>query len=861
MKHTIDPSPNQPDNFAGTPPAPLHSPTAAPAHPPEFFKKQRLQSTLEARNTQWPDVHGGKDLQKLDMFSKHIATASTALDKEASTLACSEYSQNGNNEDPCPTMEEVNQEPQSQDSYYNPEWLQVSCEESQGSVAIPHYSNEDDGLIAGVDFPEDNPPATPLTHQLNYANALCNGQPMAMDPMFPWPADVDPNEEPLPNSPADEPRTPSVRWALRQQLQAKRSWSLRSNDIASCSSLTPATTVSYRGSPSDSGLSVMVQNYLQDAATNKRDMLGLQQIATEGRSAVRLGRHPRTSIQGTPLGNAPPLSGERFPQETPANRMASVQHNQVQHDARTVRQKRKVPSSPNSASSSLVDNACHLGTTVSRREAPNLQQSIAPDTISMQSSHQRARNIPNTPYSTSSLPGRNCHEDVAKREGEQPRIPQKIAQDSRGSHHSFQRQRDIRTTPSAQTASAATGDRLDLVENKVERTHVQRVAEQGTRTPISSLQQRKPVSAVRTPATNIQTKAIPTILKTPHAQPSIQDEGRTQAESCDDSFDASCLEVTPKSTEMTVEHPSVTEVRDMNSFYKSAWVLQLQHAHHLRFMEEIKAQVMYKPPDHFSIMSAFEDVNDHFTGHKTRSSSLPYKTLDEELQIFFSSGNSTVSQDVRKDTRVVSAAQGQSQEQDQGTVSLEHSSAKRRPAAEMQGYLHLDSSIHQGHGTAEHCGHAASGGKILTVAAETGPNLQPCSPRGSDNAQLGRPAFSQESDTQRNSDCPVSKSDSQKFLAVKKEQSTMTSPKANLIDTESGGILQQTCTTGFKTEDVPRTLHTNYCSCGMPKVDKACQIQPEVATVGTWCDDKIVPDQLQGGDHGYIQIMPGGNKL
>lgn len=299
----------------------------------------------------------------------------------------------------------------------------------------------------------------------------------------------------------------------------------------------------------------------------------------------------------------------------------------------------------------------------------------------------------------------------------------------------------------------------------------------------------------------------------------------------------------------------------MNSFYKSAWILQLQHAYHLRFMEEIKAQIMYKPPDRFSIMSAFEDVDDHFTGHKTRSSSLPYRTLDEELQIFFSSGNSTASQDVRKDTRVVSGARGQSQEQDQGTVSLEHSSAKRRPAAEMQAHLHLDSSIHQCHGTAEHCGHAASGGKILTLEPETVPNFQPCSPRGSDNAQLGRPAFSQESDTQRNSDCPVSKSDSQKCLAVKKEQSTMTSPKANLTDTESGGILQQTCTMGFKTEDVPRTLHTNYCSCGMPKVDKACQSQPEVVTVGTWCDDKIMPDQLQGGDHGSIQIMPSGEKL
>ncbi|KAH7975790.1 hypothetical protein HPB52_005346 [Rhipicephalus sanguineus] len=146
----------------------------------EFFKKQRLQSTLEARNNpQWPEVRGSKDLQRLDMYSRHIAPTPTALDNKVSNLACSEYSQDG------------------------PEWLQVSCEESQGTITIPQYGSDDDGLIAGVDFPEDNPPETPLLYRHNHANVLRNGQPVTMDPLFPWPANVEPNEEPMPVSPVD----------------------------------------------------------------------------------------------------------------------------------------------------------------------------------------------------------------------------------------------------------------------------------------------------------------------------------------------------------------------------------------------------------------------------------------------------------------------------------------------------------------------------------------------------------------------------------------------------------------------------------------------------------------------------------
>ncbi|KAL1441123.1 hypothetical protein MTO96_008864 [Rhipicephalus appendiculatus] len=363
----------------------------------EFFKKQRLQSTLEARNNpQWPEARGSKDLQSMEMYSRRIAPTSTALNKEASNLACSEYSQDGNCEDPCPIMEEANQEPRSQGSYYNPDWLEVSCEESEGTIAIPQYGSDDDGLIAGIDFPEANPPETPLLYRHNHANLLRNGQPVTVDPMFTWPANVEPNEEPMPISPVDEPKTPSVRWALKQQPQAQRSWSLRSSDIASCSSLTPATTVSYRDSPTESCLSAMVQNYLHDAAANKPEPLSLRLTAARGHSTVRLGRQQRSGIQDTPSSRASPLSVHRFIQETPENRRAGIlQHDRPQHDTRTpqqaLQQKRKVASSSNSASSCLAGNQ---GATVKRRETVDPQQSDGPDAGSLQSSHQTATNVP-----------------------------------------------------------------------------------------------------------------------------------------------------------------------------------------------------------------------------------------------------------------------------------------------------------------------------------------------------------------------------------------------------------------------------------------------------------------------------------
>lgn len=296
------------------------------------------------------------------------------------------------------------------------------------------------------------------------------------------------------------------------------------------------------------------------------------------------------------------------------------------------------------------------------------------------------------------------------------------------------------------------------------------------------------------------------------------------------------------------------ELRDMARFYKSAWVLQLQRAHHQLYMEEIKAQVLYEPPDRFSIMSAFEDVDNHFTGRKSRRSSLRYRTLDDELQVL-SPGDSPASQGVMKDTRTVPGAQGRLRHRhDQDNVSSEKSGVRKIPLVKTAGHADSSPSMHRCEGAPEHSGHTTSD-------AEPVPDTRPCSPRGADKVQLARQAFSQESDKQGSSSCPVPRSGSQKRVVVSKEEGTMTSPNAYLMTTSSGDIAQETRATGLKTEGSTCSPHMHCCSCGVPKADKTCQIQPEVANAATWCDEKIVSDQLQAGDHGSVHITADSEKL
>ncbi|KAH8030029.1 hypothetical protein HPB51_006461 [Rhipicephalus microplus] len=183
----------------------------------EFFRKQRLQNTLEARNNPpWPDARRSKDLQRMDMYSRLLAPTSSgqslnvhdglgsfyglrsfvcsieeinvlsrgtfipaALNKEASNLTRSEYLQDG------------------------PEWLEVSCEERRTPITIPQYTSDNDGLIPGIDYPEENPPETPLLFRPNHANVLRNDQPATLDPMFTSPENAEPNEEPMPIFPVD----------------------------------------------------------------------------------------------------------------------------------------------------------------------------------------------------------------------------------------------------------------------------------------------------------------------------------------------------------------------------------------------------------------------------------------------------------------------------------------------------------------------------------------------------------------------------------------------------------------------------------------------------------------------------------
>lgn len=291
----------------------------------------------------------------------------------------------------------------------------------------------------------------------------------------------------------------------------------------------------FTDSPSNSCLSAMVQSYLHDAAANKREPLSLRLTAARGHSTVQLGRQPRPGIQDTPSSHASPLSVHRFIQETPANRRTGMlQHDRPQQDARTpqqaLQQKRKVASYSNSASSSL---AVDQGTMIKRREMINLQQSDAPDARSLQSGHQTSRDVPSTSYGSSL--GRNFQQDVAKRVGEQPGVPQKTAQDSRGSHHSLQCQRDVQATPKIRTTPVATRDQPDLAKSRAECTHVQHATGHDTRTPMSSLHQKEPVSAAHTPATNPQRRTVPapSPTSTPHPQPILEEKGRTQDESRD----------------------------------------------------------------------------------------------------------------------------------------------------------------------------------------------------------------------------------------------------------------------------------------------------------------------------------------
>lgn len=758
-------------------------------------------------------------------------------------------------------MDETNQEQQSQGSYYNPEWLQVSCEERQGVVNVPQYDNEDDGLIAGVDFPEDNPPATLVSYQHDYTDVMHNGQPVAMDPMFPWPANTEPNEEPLPRTPIIEPRTPSIRWALQHHQQAQRSWSLRSSDIASCSSLTPDTTISYRDSPSNSCLSAMVQNYLHDAAVNKQGSLGLRPTAAHGHSTVRLSLQSRPGFQDTPSSNASPLSVHRFLQRTPTDRRTStVQHDRPQHDTRTpqraLQQKRKVDSSSNGASSYLAGNQ---GTVAKRREGADLQQFNIPDARSLQPGHQNARNVPSTPYGSLSVSGRNVQQDAARHE--QPGVTQTAAEELGESHHNLQFQRDIQATPKVQETPVTTQEQLDLVKNAAECTIAQHVAEQGARTPMSILQQRKPIPAIHTPAEKPERKTAPTSTprSTPRPRPSLQDKGKTRGESSENKLNDSSQEVTQKSTETTAGHPCILEVRDMDSFYKSAWVRQLQRAQHRLFMEEIKAQILYEPPNHFSIMSAFEDIDDPFIGHKSRRSSLQYRTLDDELRVL-SSSNSPVSQGVTNGARMLPGVQGRpSHRNDQDTVPSAKSTVKKIPLVEAQRRTCTSPSMQWCHGVDDHSGHATYKGALPISEMESVLDSRTSSPQGSDKLYLAHQTFSQESDIQRNPNCPFSKNESQKQAAAKNEQGRRTSPKAILMTAVSGDIVQHSHTAGRKSVDTPHARRESRCSCGVPKADKACQIQPDVITAATSCDDKTGPDPLQAGDNVAVQLAADSN--
>ncbi|XP_077546974.1 uncharacterized protein LOC144159392 isoform X4 [Haemaphysalis longicornis] len=215
----------------------------------DFFKKQRLQTSIGEHKTKtWPEVQGGKDLQLIDLMSKRAALSTSGQRDDAPASTGTMASANENAEDPCPGVAEVNQIPMSQGGYYNQEWLEVNYQESQKPLNIPDYDAE--GLIPGVDFPVEENAVEPLHCAANFRETPRYSKPNIPDKTFHQP-EVEADEDPMPSSSPD-PETPSVRWTGKENPLLKPPWSLRSGDVASCSSFTPGTPVSYRGSPTGS---------------------------------------------------------------------------------------------------------------------------------------------------------------------------------------------------------------------------------------------------------------------------------------------------------------------------------------------------------------------------------------------------------------------------------------------------------------------------------------------------------------------------------------------------------------------------------------------------------------------------------
>lgn len=273
------------------------------------------------------------------------------------------------------------------------------------------------------------------------------------------------------------------------------------------------------------------------------------------------------------------------------------------------------------------------------------------------------------------------------------------------------------------------------------------------------------------------------------------------------------------------------ESHSIESFYQSTWVVELQQHHQQLFMEEIKAQIVFKPVDRFSIMSAFEEADDdaNFPARKKPGSRRPYRTLDEELQVYFSNNDTPISKE-------------------SGRSNEPNCSSAESPVGEFHGQRNSDRSAHERSvASAERRAVQDSMKRLKQSAAK------PASPRSRPEPTGDHVPMDFQETRKVGKDKPhfTTGGGDQGDIPVQQEPKESTDT-AQLVEEHSYStpILQEESTTITDSEhpeaaglnecesvaalSVPATAK---CHCDVPKVDKACQAQPQLATVGTMYGD------------------------
>lgn len=525
-------------------------------------------------------------------------------------------------------------------------------------------------------------------------------------------------------------------------------------------------------------------------------------------------------IPDTPGDATSSVACQSFPPQTPAPTRIPPRYQQISmHGTKTpqlgVQQTRSVPESPITRSTPLAGQACLKGTRDinTEKEPVNFLQTSVQDNRTSQTGHQDKTDAFNAPCSNSSPQGRSCHQTDVRKRMEPPSNQGVNVQKAKGPQDSPEHKVHDQEPPKAHAAAVTVQDHSnDLKKQRSKMVHVQHSAERNTGTSTPALRHRK---------------TVPEITEAP-ANPKWEAVLNAPVHPCKDKSLVSSSQVVPKPADMVVEYPSVSEMRNMDIFYNSAWVLGLQRKHQELLMEEIKAQITYKPADRFSIMSAFEDDNDPFMGHKSRSSSLPYRTLDEELLISTgSSSSSPASQDIARHTGTKYSTKRQSSK---GNIGSKDSSQ----CSKLKTMKRHSQRLHQ-HIVSAECTRHVARGEVVPASSEM------------KEATILRPLSLKEISKQKPSQENVSPSSDKRTTpsllnasgASESESGTQlgdVGEQCTLLSSSHSGIPQQACANEFDSAAISCKPSLKQCRCGELKVDKACQAQPDVSTVSTSYD-------------------------